>query len=509
MTEDTESIIEARAAPLSHLEQKQSAGRLSDLVDRRGALMIGIVAVAIIAAMVWEPETSDSTDAPQAPAAGSFKQKADSVSERASESVQRPAPFAASQRERVRTQAQDALSQFVEQQILLEDTMQVTTWGADELEAAMSQAQQGDIAFLREDFDAALQAYESALKLVKQVVELGNQHFAAHLSHGQEMITALQAEAAAEAIGLALAIKPSDPEAQFMLAQAQQLPLIISKLREAKNHELSRRYKSALSLYDEIQKLAPNTPGLDALRAQAQSNLTDDNVTQYISDGFVALDENRFEDAKRSFRSALQLKPANNIAQGGLQQVAERSDLAKIKALQNRATQALAAEQWQPALDAFQSVLDLDANIQFALNGLAASKAHLRAQQLLEKITQSPQKLSSQKLYLEAQTIAEEASTLTYAGPELQSLTQQVQALLVTYRDPVEVVLTSDNATRIILSNVGDLGFFRRKTLSLRPGMYTVRGSQNGCRDIYRSLEVLPGMAPVTLSCPEQLQAVN
>ena len=63
----------------------------------------------------------------------------------------------------------------------------------------------------------------------------------------------------------------------------------------------------------------------------------------------------------------------------------------------------------------------------------------------------------------------------------------------------------SDNATDIIVSNIGRIGRFERRVLNLRPGQYTIRGSQSGCKDIYVSIEVLPGIEPIDLTCPERL----
>lgn len=81
--------------------------------------------------------------------------------------------------------------------------------------------------------------------------------------------------------------------------------------------------------------------------------------------------------------------------------------------------------------------------------------------------------------------------------------------MLQQYSNPVDVTLRSDNATDIIVSNVGRLGFFEEKVLSLRPGTYTIRGSQNGCRDLYLSIEVLPGIEPLDLSCQERIATVR
>jgi hypothetical protein len=177
-----------------------------------------------------------------------------------------------------------------------------------------------------------------------------------------------------------------------------------------------------------------------------------------------------------------------------------------IRAHQQQAEAAMSGENWQSAIDAYQAVLALDGNIQFAANGLNDAKAHLRAQRLLTKIASEPSKLSSESLFLQANDIVQSARELQHKGPTIDRLVNEVNELLTLYRDPVDVVLISDNATEIVVSNVGRLGRFERKSLSLRPGQYTIRGSQDGCRDIYLSVEVLPGIAPLNLSCPESLE---
>ncbi len=509
MSEPNDEIIQAQTAPLSHLGEKKSSGGLRQLLDWRSAVMAGMVIAVIVVAIVWRPTPTVPISDPADVATPSSAATETTAPVATSGNDSQLAPFAQTQRQRIRTQAQDALSEFVELQILLEENMQVDAWGADALAQAMELAKTGDAAFLREQFDEALQAYNEAVASIESVLDLGDELFTQHLTAALTGITDLDPEAALAAVQQALTIKPDNGDAQAALARAQQLPDIIGKLRTAKNHELGGRYKQALAVYDEVAQLDPATTGLNELRAAARAGQAGEDLSSYISQGFGALEGRRFEQAKAAFNKALNLDPNNNIAKGGLQQVAERSDLARIQGLQTQAEQALQQEQWQQALDAFDAVLQLDGNIQFALNGSSAARAHLRAQNLLEKISREPQKLSSQKLYLDAVAILDEAQNLELAGPKLKALTQAVEELLVLYRDPVDVVLVSDNATRIIMSNVGELGYFERKTLSLRPGQYTIRGSQNGCRDIYLSVDVLPGIAPLDLSCREQLQAGN
>ncbi|CAE7460270.1 Sumf1 [Symbiodinium pilosum] len=483
-------------APLSHLQEKQDKHALQDvlgLLDWRGYTTAAVVLVVLIGAFYWLPQRIVEPNNTQAATASSVSDNAP-VPTTDNNAL---APFADAQQARAREKVQQALAEFVERQILLEDTMQVDQWGADALDAAMMQAKEGDGYFVDEAYDSALAAYQQAVISIDAVISQGNQLHREFLHNGDAALLALDPTAAEDAFNQALTIKPDDADAKTGLARAQGLPAIISMLRSAKNHELGGRYDEALAIYNDIGRLDPLTPNLPELRAAANAAKTGDDVASHISRGFSALQRQQFEQARSAFNAALSLDSDNAVARGGLQQVAEQYDLAVISKHQKKAELAMAQEQWLEAVDAYQSVLKLDKNIQFAKQGLAQAKAHEKAQRLMTRIVNEPTKLSNEKLYLDAQTIAQQAQQLEYAGDELQRLQQEVNKLLSLYADPVDVILLSDNATNIVMSNVGELGLFERRTISLRPGAYTIRGSQNGCRDIFLTVEVLPGIEPL------------
>lgn len=503
MTVDSDDIIESRQAPLSHLQEKQDKHALQDvlgLLDWRGYTTAAIVLVVLIGAFYWLPERIVEPNTRAAtPSSVSDNEPVPTNDNKAL------APFADTQQARAREKVQQALAEFVERQILLEDTMQVDQWGADALDAAMMQAKEGDGYFVDEEYDSALAAYQQAVISIDAVISQGNQLHGEFLQNGDAALLALDPTAAEDAFNQALTIKPDDADAKNGLARAQGLPVVISMLRSAKNHELGGRYDEALVIYNDIGRLDPLTPNLAELRAAANAAKTGDDVASHISRGFSALQRQQFEQARSAFNAALSLDKDNAVAKGGLQQVAEQYDLAVISNYQKKAELAMAQEQWLEAVDAYQSVLKLDKNIQFAKQGLAQAKAHEKAQRLMTRIVNEPTKLSNEKLYLDAQTIAQQAQQLEYAGDELQRLQQEVNKLLSLYADPVEVILLSDNATNIVMSNVGELGLFERRTISLRPGAYTIRGSQNGCRDIFLTVEVLPGIEPLDVRCTESI----
>ena len=122
---------------------------------------------------------------------------------------------------------------------------------------------------------------------------------------------------------------------------------------------------------------------------------------------------------------------------------------------------------------------------------------------VLEKIRAEPQKLSSPKLFSEATEALAEARTLQPGGTRLSGHIEAVAGLLQQYTEPVDLVITSDGKTDIMLSSVGRLGTFATRTVNLRPGEYTLVGSQQGCRDVRKNIIVGPSTNTVTIACSE------
>ena len=489
---ESDQIIAPTEAPLTHLRGGEKR-RLR--LDLRIVALVSAILLTVLIALYWQPQVTIQPQNQSFTPASAPPQTNDNA----------PPPFQATQRALARERAQEALSEFVEKQIRLENEMQVDNWGAEQLTQALDAAKQGDAMFVLEDFETSLAAYNQAVILINAVINLGERIFDEHLSATYEALAALDYESGLRAITSALAIKPSNAEAIELQRRVALVPEILTLLRHAKNHELSKRFNEAMTQYEQVRQLDPLTQNLHELIASARAGQSGNNLEIFISRGFAHLAEENFQAARDDFNAALSLRPGNSIATGGLQQVAEQHDLAIIRDRGIAAEAALSNERWEEALAEYNAILNLDGNIQFAKDGAVTAKAHKRVQSLLKTISEEPQKLSSQSLYLEAQEIVAEAEQLEHPGRTLKHLISEVLKLLQMYRDPVDVTLVSDNATDIIVSNVGRIGRFERHVLNLRPGQYTIRGSQSGCKDIYLSIEVLPGIEPIDLSCPQRL----
>lgn len=508
MSEEEISPIRPKSVPLSHVDTPSDA--LTAGQPKRPLPWLQIGAVVLVLALLSvvffvvpdfiEPPVVTTYDA--VPPTASDSQEAAEPGAAAAEDETLP-PFQALLREQTREKAQEELARFVELQMQLEETMQVGRWGQAELDQAKALATAGDEQFVAEAFEDSLASYKAASDKLAALISTGTDILAEALTRGQEALDARDQALALASFEQALTIDPENSEAQTGVARANLLPEVIELMREAKNHELAGDFRAALETYERVQALDSKTYGLTAAMAVARSGVSDMRFRERLSDGFKAMDAERFEAARSSFDAALKIKPGDPVALGGLEQVAERKDLATIRELRASAEGFEAAEEWRRAIEDYEKVLALDGNIQFAKSGKSRALAQERASITLGNIIASPDKLSSKRLYGQAGDILKEATNLEPRGPKLAAQISRVEDLLATYGTPVPVTFRSDNRTEITLSTIGRLGTFSEKQLTLRPGAYTVIGSRDGCRDVRESILVRPDMQPIDIRCEE------
>ena len=321
-----------------------------------------------------------------------------------------------------------------------------------------------------------------------------------------EHVLDLDKQAAELELAAAKIIKPQDSELLTLIQRTAQLPQIKDLLLQARNLELTEKYTQALSVYANVKQLDAQIPGLEQNIARTQKAREKQTIRKLLGQGFKYLEQKDFDKARNTFNKALETDATNVITLAGLEQVSQRHDVAIILNNERIAKEHIANEQWLEAIAAYEAILTMDDNIQLAKNGKQLAQAHARAEKVLTRISTEPKKLSNANLFAQANKLLKEAQTLQYKGPRLNQLIESVGQTLALYRDPVLVTLLSDNFTDVVLSNIGKLGVFQSKVLSLRPGEYTIRGSASGCRDIFLTVTVLPGIEPIEVLCRETIR---
>lgn len=511
-------VITPRSAPLSSgTENTADAPQPPDHQhpdSNKRNLLIAIAAALALAAVYWVffvlPGTINPkqvvlpTDA--AAASGVEQSSQASTPDNQSGDDTRPvAPFRDIQLARAKDQAEKELATFVELQIELEDNLQIDRWGQSRYNALKDLATRGDTEFQNREFEKANATYRAATQALEELRQTAEADYAAGIKAGNDALADFNQLLAVRQFERAQTIKAESPEALAGLQRAELLPEVQSLLRKAR--QLARRgdTQAATSTYQEVVQLDPLTAGVsEALAELAQESLAAD-YRDHLSRGFAALERGRHSSARKSFNAALAIRPNDAVAKGGLQQIAQETEVLGLQNLQRAAARAVAEERWDDAVKAYDQALNKDKNLAFAQSGRAEAIERRRLQRGMSLIINESEKLSDNSRMQEAQSLLAEAAALPSAGTNWSADLEQAQATVQSYLSPVAVRLTSDNATLVTVYKVGRIGTFTTHDLELRPGAYTIVGSADGCQDVRKEVIVKPQMPPVEIRCENRL----
>jgi len=248
--------------------------------------------------------------------------------------------------------------------------------------------------------------------------------------------------------------------------------------------------------------------GQMAAETSGTSIETESSLVRYLSAGLQALDQGNFETAITSFQAAVKAYPQSPQAREALLMAETALSHSIITQLKEQAQIAEAKEAWREAIRSYDSVLERDPHIHFALVG--KKRAHERAELIdsLSSYLEQPQRLAARAVLNEARLVLGIAKDLKDPGAKLARLTERLEGAINTYSLPVPVVLSSDGETEVTIYKVGTMGKFTNKNMDLRPGTYVVVGSREGYRDHRFQFTVKAGQklkSPIDIRCKEKI----
>jgi len=500
--EDEFVTIRPRQVALSHA---------SDVARTRTPISLGMVfaaagAALVIAIALWvffylPKHVGVPPPAIQAPAATGIAEPAPAPTA----APTGPAPFEAIQIDRERKRAQETLAQFVKLQIVLDEQMHVRNWAQDPFNEAQQLANDGDALFTKNQFDDAMAKYQAGIVALQALHDQGQARFDDALRAAGAALDKRDAAAANSALDTAATVYPDDARIAESRKRAQRLPQVIELFDDADRAIERNDWRTALAKYRAIEALDPQTAGLQAPLADAQSRVGNLDYQGTLTAGYAALDAGNYDAAKRAFDAALRQRPNDGAAKDGMNQVEQRATLTSIEQYRQRAARAEAEERWTDAVNDYEKVLSVDAAIKFAMDGRARANGRALLDQKLAAALADPGALSSDATYAQTVALYRGAAKIPSPGPHLTDQLNRLEAQLALASSPVPVLLTSDAVTEVTMSQVGALGKFARKQLELRPGRYILKGSRDGRRDVRIEVNVLPQMAPVEISCRETI----
>ena len=383
----------------------------------------------------------------------------------------------------------------------------VQRWGGLRFKQAQSAYAEGDQAYLARDYGVATNKYREAIEIVEPLLDEVDAVFARAYDDGLAALEGADTIEAVRQLELAVAISPSHAGAKAGLVRARNLDTVLSLTDQGFAFENELELDAARQSFTEAVELDPEwLPAQEGL-VRVLETINQTEFDERMTEGLIALSERDYPGARAAFRMAEKLKPESPEPADGLLQVDQGIRLDRIASLEGQADSEKRSEEWETAIETYESILEIDPNLLFAQQGLAESRQMSALHAQIGEYVANPDSLSAPSAMGKATRLVVDITRMPEIGPRLADERDQLSRLLKRAATPLTVQLVSDNITDVSIYKVGKLGSFQTRKLDLRPGTYVAVGSRPGYRDVRLEFRVAPeiDLEPVVVRCEEAI----
>lgn len=362
-------------------------------------------------------------------------------------------------------------------------------------------------AFEQGNYAEALRVLQGAEQEAQALLARAESDFAKHLKAARAAFRAEDADAAERHINRALLLKAEHPEARALFFRIEILPDVLRELRAARRARAENRPAQEKAALERALQLDGERTELRVRIAALGGDMAEQDFLAAVDRGFRALDAGDLKAAEAALARADAIFPGRSeralledrVRAFGLRQT--------LGAHLEQAEQAGAADNWASASRAFQNALRLDETHERAQSGLALARRILAAQSGVDDFLARPERLSSENIEAAARALLARSAQFDALSPRLARSAEALRGALERATTEVSLFLKSDNRTEILVRGVGQVGKIREKTLSLRPGVYTLEGRRKGYRSKLVEVRLEPGApaSELTLVCDERI----
>jgi serine/threonine protein kinase len=405
-----------------------------------------------------------------------------------------------------RSDTDEVLGQLLSKMETLENRA-VQRWGGLRFKQAQAVYAEGDTSYLARDYDMAAEKYGEAIALVDPLLDEVEQVFATTFSEAQTALDNADSIEAVRLFELAVAISPNHSGARAGYTRAKNLDTVMSLTDQGFEFENDLELEAARQSFARAVELDPEWQPAQTGLERVLATIRQMEFDQRMTEGLTSLSERDYPGARAAFRMAQEIMPASREPADGLLQVDQGIRLDRISMLERQAQDEERSEAWETAIDTYKSILEIDADLVFAKDGLRRSQQMTALHVQLDKHIEEPDSLSTPANMARATSLVVDITRMPEIGPRLGGQRDELSRLLKRAATPLTVSFISDNVTDVSIYKVGKLGSFETHELDLRPGTYVAVGSRPGYRDVRLEFRVGPEIAllPVVVRCEEAI----
>ncbi len=360
----------------------------------------------------------------------------------------------------------------------------------------------------RQEFSRAASSFKQAITIISRIRASRQDILSASIKAGSQALESGDGPEAVRHFRKALAIDPDNAVALKGIKRAETIDSVHAMILKGRALlEKEKDFDAAQAVFKKALEIDPEFSTARDLLEQAREQAQRQRFSKLMGRAMSELAKGRYNSASRAVAEARAIFPDDSAAGELSTRIETERKAAEFKRYLQGAQHALSKEQWQQAIQGFRRALKLDPLSVEAKSGLSQAERKQALHDALQEIVTNPWSLGDEGPLKNAQAAVRAALDISDTGPELKRLTAEAQEVLRKWQKKVTVVFMSDGATDVVIYRLGRLGKFKRRSLRLRPGIYTVSGMREGYRDVLLKVRIPPGAdgKQIRVRCTEKI----
>jgi hypothetical protein len=377
------------------------------------------------------------------------------------------------------------------------------SWSKQKYTAILNLEEEGDTFFNEAFFGKSNKIYINAINESRSLINEASSLLNENILQGYRSLDNEDKISAENFFNNALMIFPQNQSALTGLARARVLEEVLRFKKEAELLIKTNSLDDAIATLKLASSLDNKNKEIFGLQEEVRELIQKRNLVSLIEEGYISLNKKDFSASRKAFNEAIELDEFSNAALTGLISVKESEKAEKIRLDRILAEKYFIAEDFTESSTVYTSLLVLEKNLGFALEGLDKVNKYIKVESQLDRYIERPKRVSSSAVYEEAKKFSSQITKYNF-GERLSFKYKQLKEILNKYSNVINLQMSSDNKTYISIKNGEDLGTFLNKEIKLFAGTYTLIGKCKGYVTIRKEIDLVKDSS-LFLSCREKI----
>ncbi len=357
-------------------------------------------------------------------------------------------------------------------------------------------------------FAEAVESFELAGAVLGDLETRAMQQAVGLLEAAESALEQFRLERASELFQAVLELDGDNATAAEGLEQVAALEGIEEEVRAIRALVAEDELEAALDALEGLAAEHPENAFVKRQLAAVEAQLLEREFDALVARSVAAEASGDLTAAIADTEAALELK-SDSEQQQRLAQLQQAYQVARLETVLEDGFQALRDGRYEEARDLYQEAVALDADSEEARTGLErASSLFLASIRYRQNLSAAERYIREGRFPVAARLFNQAMTTRPSNLPaDQQAREETIRNTLAAQSEEVPVVVKSDGRTFVSIIGVMPPDRFRETDLKLFPDVYRVRGTRSGYKDVEKELRVdaTQGSQTITVTCNERI----